>query len=68
MKKKYGNIESMALVNRKTGKKIVNLIPVRFDGPEYFVQPTVKATEDMLIRVVTRNELGQRVTFFMKKA
>jgi len=68
MKKKYGNIESMAIVKRKTGRKIIDLIAVRSNGDEGLVQPLVKATEDMLIRVVTRDEAGRRVTFFMKKA
>ena len=67
MKKKYGPIESMAIVRRKTGKKIVDLIPVYTNDIGGFVRAEVDVPLDMLIRVVTRDEQGRRVTFFMKK-
>ena len=75
MKKKYGTIESMAIVNTKTGKTKVRLTGlsdtrelINSEGITGVCDPKfggIKATEDMLIRVVTRDEQGRRVTFFM---
>jgi hypothetical protein len=73
MKKKYGPIESMAIVRKKDGKMIARLngfLKIKVTGRSGYapcIYP-IKATEDMLIRVVTRDEQGRRVTFFMKKA
>ena len=70
MKKKYGPIESMAIVRKTDGRMIARLsgfFKAKMGRNGIPCSYVVQATEDMLIRVVTRDEQGRRVTFFMKK-
>jgi hypothetical protein len=57
-KRKYGPITKISIIDRDTGKTISQLN----------LPNTINASADMLIRIVTTDQIGQRVTFFMKKA
>jgi hypothetical protein len=68
--KKYGPIESMDLIDTKTGKTMEKLCPVYFDlsGMHCRTGFETKASEDMVVRVVTHDEYDRRVTFFLGRA
>ena len=56
--KKYGPITKMSILNKKTGKTISELV----------LEKPCNASPDFVIRVVTVDDQGRRITFFMKKA
>lgn len=56
--KKYGPITKMTILNKKTGKTI----------SELNLEKPCNASPDFVIRVVTTDDQGRRITFFMKKA